>query len=91
VTGLPSLALSKGPMYTPGGNPLPVPPHPNPTHSPHNTVTVRAATARPWTWDLNPLACGFGGGGAAGAVPDLTPTPRGPEAEVGNSSSGSRT
>src|SRR5215472_9951902 len=57
-----------------------------PQQQPHSPGTSRAVTVRPAGAPVIPPACEDHLRWSAGAVPDLTPTPRGPEAEVGNGS-----
>jgi len=57
-------------------------------HRPHSSRTRRAVVVRRHNAALSRRPARAPFGGAASAVPDLTPTPRGPEAEVGNGGGG---
>jgi hypothetical protein len=59
-----------------------------PTQHPHTPATRRAATVRPQNPPRTPPTSIGPPGRAVCAVPDLTPTPRGPEAEIRNGADG---
>jgi hypothetical protein len=58
--------------------------HTAPVRRPHTWLLRRAAAVAARGPDVAEAACGDDGGAAVCAVLDLTPTPRGPESEVGN-------